>query len=138
VFRLTAFHQTGGFDEKLFFAEDLHLMLRLSLLGPWRYAAGNAVTRRLECGEQVVPQSRRYRERAAIRARMLERFLQEEGGSQALPADRWRPHLAHLWYQAGRKLRRADKDLRPRDCYRRALALNPRHLRARLAVFTGP
>jgi len=131
VIRAKTFRQVGGFDVQLRFAEDYDLMLRLSLRGPWQYVPGAPLVRRLWCGETELAQSTRYHDGTWRRARMLEAFAHEHGADAALGDSRWRAHLAHTWYRAGRSLLPLQRFDDARESFAHALAHNPLHLRAR-------
>jgi hypothetical protein len=134
-----AFRNIGGFDPNLVSGEDYHLLLRLSLLGPWQYVTGAPLTRRLNVnavfgGEPSL--SEKFADHALTWTQMLDRFIHEEGGAAAIPEPLWRRKLGHLWFRAGRKLVALDRRAEAAQCFQRALEINPRHWRARWRILT--
>jgi glycosyltransferase involved in cell wall biosynthesis len=140
VMRTTAFQTLGGFNTSMMAGEeDYHFALRLSLLGRWTYVPGAPLIKRMGTsavtgGEPSL--GRKFAERTMIRARMMERFIREEGGGAVMPEQTWRRWLAHLWYRAGRRLLELNRNQEAGECFRRALELWPRHLRARWRALT--
>lgn len=135
--RTKAFQRIGGFDSNLRFAEDYHFLLRLSLLGSWLYAPGAPLKRRMQCNDGEPAQSKKFDDRALIRAQMIDRFIHQDGGASAVDENLWRPRLAHLWHRAGRSLLKLQRRSEASDCFNRAVALNPLHLRARWRAMTA-
>ncbi len=134
VFLASTFHETGGYDPALLYGEDHHLMLKLSLRGKWAYVPGDPVTVRKEnrdaagAADQL---SRTVADRRHQLARMLQRFIDEEGGREAVPARLWRPRLSRQWMHAGRQLAAMGRGAEAADCFRRAVEANPWSLAAR-------
>ncbi len=134
VFRAAAFDKVGGYDPNERIAEDYQLILRLSLLGPWRHIPGEAVTvrRGFSQATDFAPQSSRaYADRRYRLARVLDKFVHEDGGAAVVPERVWRRRVGRLWYSAARQLGadgRADEKM---TCLRRALSCLPWHGRAR-------
>lgn len=135
VFRRRAFEQAGAFDPRWPTGQDYDLMLRVSLLGRWLHIPGTPLTTRnhLEVltGSGEPPLSRKYADRLFRRVQMLDRFILEGGGRQAVPERLWRRRLSRLWFRAAGKLRALGRREDTRTCLRRTLALRPWHLRAR-------
>lgn len=135
VFRRSAFEQAGAFDARWPTGQDYDLMLRVSLLGRWLHLPGAPLTTRnhleVVTGSGEPPLSRKYADRLFRRVQMLDRFIFECGGRQAVPEGLWRRRLASLWYRAAGKLRALGRPDDARTCLRRTLDLRPWHLRAR-------
>ena len=138
VIRASAFFQLSGFDRQWPTGQDYDLMLRLSLLGPWLYVAGEPVTTRnhLEIlyGGGEPPLSLKYADRAFRRVQMLDQFIHKAGGMAVVPDSVWRPRLVEFWYRAGRKLLALKRPEDAAKCFRRTLEFCPRHLRARVRL----
>jgi glycosyltransferase involved in cell wall biosynthesis len=133
VVRRGAFDEVGGYDEGQPCGEDYQLMLRLSLRGPWLHVPGAPVTARrgFEAASDDGPRlSKQYADRRLYLARMLERFIHEEGGAGALRKRVWRRRLGRMWYAAARRLP-PDRRGEAAACIARALENLPWHLRAR-------
>jgi glycosyltransferase involved in cell wall biosynthesis len=131
--RRSAFDQVGGYDDGQLCGEDYQLMLRLSLRGPWLYVPGEPVTARrgFDAASDDAPRlSKQYADRRLHLARMLERFIHEDGGVEALPERDWRRRLGRMWYAAARRLPPDRRD-EAVACFGRALDNLPWHLRAR-------
>jgi glycosyltransferase involved in cell wall biosynthesis len=126
--RARAFADAGGFEPDLTFAEDYLLELRLSLRGTWIHLPGRPVTYRLRLGEtrgeeaSLAFADRRPR---LAKARILERFLVDEGGHRAVPDSIWRRALARAWFKAGQETYRAGERAESRACFTRGIALKP-------------
>ena len=139
AFRASAFRQAGGFDAQWPTGQDYDLMLRISLLGPWRHLPGPPLTTRnhLEVltGAGEPPLSRKYPDRAYRRVQMLDRFITQLGGAAVVPKQCWRPHLGLLWMRAGCRLRELHRDAEALACFDRALELQPRAIKPRLFRF---
>jgi tetratricopeptide (TPR) repeat protein len=109
-------------------------MLRLSLRGPWVHMPGDPIRirRGSATGEQVPQLSKRYAHRRYILAKVLDQFIQEEGGAEVIPESLWHRRLGRVWYSAGRQLHALGRHDEAAECFRLAAERNPRHLRARL------
>lgn len=134
VVRTRPFHEVGGFPPDQVGVEDFPHELRLSLLGDWVHLAGVPVRYRLRVGEgrgeqkSLAFSNRRPRR---SKARNLDRFLHEEGGSAAVAERVWRPALARCWFKAGQEALRFDELPESRAAFARAIELSPLHLRYR-------
>lgn len=139
AFRASAFRHTGGFDSQWPTGQDYDLMLRISLLGPWKHIPGPPLTTRnhLEVlnGTGEPPLSRKYPDRAYRRVQMLDRFITQLGGATVVPEQTWRPHLGLLWMRAGCRLRELHRNAEAIACFDRAVELHPRAIKARLFRF---
>jgi glycosyltransferase involved in cell wall biosynthesis len=140
VVRMDAFRLAGGYDTSLKYKDDTDLYLRMSLVGPWVYVPGIAVTLRRNTAHLGGPQHLTHKSipnRLEL-ATMLERFILERGGGQAIPERIWRPHLSRLWFRLGRELASAGQRPQAAWCFRRSTQLDPRRLRAWLRrIATG-
>ncbi|MFM1769437.1 MAG: hypothetical protein RJA22_1966 [Verrucomicrobiota bacterium] len=142
VFRRSAFTQAGAFDPRWPTGQDYDLMLRVSLLGRWLHLPGAPLTTRnhleVVTGSGEPPLSRKYADRVFRRVQMLDRFIFECGGRQAVPERLWRRRLSVLWHRAARKLLDLGRTDDARTCLQRTLALRPWHLPARLRLLRLP
>ncbi|NBC97306.1 MAG: glycosyltransferase [Deinococcus-Thermus bacterium] len=139
--RLSAFDRAGGYDAAYHTGEDYHLLLRISLLGPWLHLPGEPVTVRRRGARpelEAAQQSKRFADRRLVRARMLDRFIMHDGGREAVRPRLWRGRLGRMWHTAGRQLAALGRPEQARDCFGRAVAVCPWHLRARLRLWTTP
>ena len=130
-----SFSKVGGFDARWKFFEDQDLFLRLSLLGPWVYVPGAPVVFRQEIsavfgGPLHLTDQLGNAEGSEMQADLLERFLHEHGGAEAVPARGQRRCLGNVWHLAGKQWLhqgRPDEALR---CFARALEARPFALRS--------
>jgi GT2 family glycosyltransferase len=137
--RAAAFHRLGGYDPALRSGSDYHLLLRISLLGPWLHLPGAPVTVRRGAASAAPHASTAPSDRRLSRARTMHRFLLEQGGAAALPERLWRRRLGGLWYHAGRQMLDQGRRAEARECFTQAIEIDPRHLRARLRrLAAGP
>jgi len=129
------FRAVGGFREHLRTAEDLDLMLRLSLRGPWLYVPGTVARYRHRLGEtrgEAPSLGHHHADRRRTRAEVLEDFLVEARRHRPDLTTEIRDLVGRQWARAGRQLwgeRRAAEAAR---CFDRALAARPLDLRSRL------
>jgi hypothetical protein len=135
VVRLAAFRAVGGFDEGLCAGEeDYHLALKLSLRGRFVHVAGEPVTKRdhttVVTGGDLSLVAKSV-DHLLCRARMLDRFICEEGGASVVPGRAWRPRVGRLWVRAGRAMAKLGRDRDARLCFERAVAIRPWDIRAR-------
>jgi glycosyltransferase involved in cell wall biosynthesis len=124
IYRARAIRQLGGFDETLLTGQDLDLFLQLSLLGPWRYAAGMTVTIRRDISlsrREEMNLSDKYPDRLCRWVRIEENFVECKGGRSALPVQLFRAKLSWDWYRAGKELLRQGQVSSARHCLRRAV-----------------
>ncbi|MFW6059992.1 MAG: glycosyltransferase family A protein [Phycisphaeraceae bacterium] len=137
VYRRAAFDEVGGYDPAMRCGEeDYHMHLRVSLLGAWLHLPGEPVRYRQHTVDSPDPQqqlSRRCQDRRLRLARMMERFVEQEGGAQAMAGSAWRRRLGRVWHSAGRQLRKLERPDEAAACFERAVAWAPWHLRARLS-----
>jgi glycosyltransferase involved in cell wall biosynthesis len=132
--RTRLFHEAGGFDPNEVGVEDYPLELRLSLLGTWIHLPGAPVRFRLRAGEKrgehksLAFSNRRPRR---SKAKNLDRFLSDEGGSAALPARVWRRALARCWFKAGQEALLCGEHDESRAAFARAVEVSPWHPRYR-------
>ncbi len=136
--RADAFWRVRGFDPEIMTGEDLHLMLRLSLLGPWICLPGVHVTYRdalRDTHDEEGSLGRKYADRRVKRAYTLDRFIFEEGGRAEISETVWRRRLSAKWYAAGRHLRITERPEQGLEAFRRSLELSPWNLRARLGLW---
>jgi len=137
--RLDAFDRAGGYDNAYHIGEDYHLLLRVSLLGPWLHLPGEPVTVRRRGSQpelEAAQQSKRFADRRLVRARMLDQFIMRDGGREAVRSGVWRRRLGRMWHTAGRQLAGLGRTAEARDCFRRAVEVCPWHLRARVRAWT--
>jgi len=135
VLSAAAFREVGGFESPMQYGEDFLLYLRLSVRGAWLHVPGEPVAYRVGIGETVGETgslSLAHAERRLTWARIMERFLVEEGGAEALPAAVWRHHLGRAWFKAGQELQAAGDRERARASLDRAVELRPWWPRPRL------
>jgi glycosyltransferase involved in cell wall biosynthesis len=140
LFRSRFFDKIGGFASWFgrHTGEDYHLMLRISLLGPWHHAAGIRVTYRHRYAEfkgEEPPLSHKHDGRRLVRAQSMHGFIHEEGGAQAVPAALWKKKLGRLWFSAGKEMKGLGDHAKARECFDRALEFQPWRIRARIQRF---
>lgn len=126
--RASAFHKVGGFDPSLIVGEDYMFLLRVTLLGRWAYLPGDPVLLRKgsgTAGDEATHLSDALVDRRRNYARLVDRFIHELGGSEAIPASVWRPHVGKLWYKAGRRMSELRRYDEARQCFRRAVEIHP-------------
>jgi glycosyltransferase involved in cell wall biosynthesis len=137
VIRASALREAGGFDEALETAEDLDLMLRLSLLGAWRWVREVQVAYRHRLGDvrgEARALGHQHADRRRTRALVLEGFLERAGAR--LPAARasLREAVGRHWAKAGRQLAREGRADEAKECFRRAIVYRPLDVRSRWAL----
>lgn len=134
VIRAAQFRAVGGYDPAQPCGEDYQLMLRLSLRGAWKHVPGNPVIVRRDVSDGAVRQagslSKQYNDRRWRLARMMDQFIFQGGGKQAVAGWVWRRRLGRLWYSAGRQLLELNRRREAADSFRRAVRVMPWHLRA--------
>lgn len=142
VVRRWAYEKVGGYDVENMYWEDYQLLMRLSLLGPWKYSPGKPVTFRVNghFHENEAPHmGRLHPDRPWYRAKVYEQFIHGDGAKEVVPESIWRPRLAKLWYRAGRKFIILEDRAKAHDCFNRALSWQPGHIKARFwAMRTWP
>lgn len=148
VYRASVFDAVGGFEAGRACGEDYQLQLRLSLHGRWRVVPGEPVVCRRHAeptadettentnqnGEHL---SKRDDDRRLHRARFIDAFIHDEGGCDVVPASVIRRRMGGLWHSAGRSLLKQDRHDEAMECFRKALAYQPLHFRARMRVWMG-
>lgn len=129
VLRASVFHAVGGYDPAMRTGQDWQLMLRMSLRGPWLHVRGAPVTYRLGMSTLVLDEadnlSATYSDSRFRRVQMLERFVLEEGGKDAVERPVWVQVLAQRWYKAGRQFMKHQRPLEARKCFMRSLYWKP-------------
>ncbi len=138
VLRASAFFAEGGFVPALQTAEDLDLMLRLSLRGAWLHVASTTVTYRHRYAEmrgEAPALAHWHADRRRTRAEVLEQFLARDDVREAVPTDVGRRMLGQLWSKAGRQLRAVGRRAEADDCFRHALRARPLDVRSRLRLW---
>jgi GT2 family glycosyltransferase len=136
VMRAAIFHTVGGFDETLPNAQDYNLFLRMSLHGHWMFVPGLQVIRRNYLDElyggapQITQHATPQVGNLLVQAKMLERFIHEQGGRAVIPGYIWRRKLSRVWYSVGCLLRTRGQTIEARDCYLRAIRACPWHVKA--------
>jgi hypothetical protein len=75
--------------------------------------------------------SHQYPDRRLNRAKMMHRFIFEEGGRERVPAPVWRRKLGALWYKAGRQMLDLGRHADAATCFERAVEVQPWSPRAR-------
>jgi glycosyltransferase involved in cell wall biosynthesis len=132
--RRADFERVGGYDERVLYGEDMQMMMRVSLLGAWRFAAGAPVIVRqgkeVHTGE-APHMSELHPERSWWNAWVFDRFIFQDGGAEVVPAHEYLPVLARLWYRAGQKYLKLGEPGRARPCFDRCLELRPLHIKSR-------
>jgi glycosyltransferase involved in cell wall biosynthesis len=142
LFRAEAVGSLNGYDEKLATGEDAELFLRLSLLGPWMYAAGQPVAFRTGLAQSHGEQSnvsRHNPENNLVWAQIYEGFIRSYSPSHLISAREVRFHLAKRWYRAGRQLAATGRFGESLQCYRRSCSWrnwNKAWLHLAVACFT--
>jgi glycosyltransferase involved in cell wall biosynthesis len=135
VVRARVFRELGGFDVRMRAGEeDYHLALRLSLRGRFIHVAGAPVIKRNHLSALTggaISVVARADDHLYWRARMLDRFIHEEGGAAVVPARLWRKRVGHLWVRAGRDLEGLGRAGQAAECFQRAIQLRPWDLAAR-------
>lgn len=138
VIRAEAFRRVGGFSERLDTAEDLDLMLRLSLLGRWRHVPATEVEYRHRLGEtwgEAPSLGHEHEDRRRTRAQVLEDFASEVASTRPDLVSPLQRLTAAQWERAGRQLMRAGRRREALPCFERSLALRPMAWRARAAAW---
>lgn len=136
VIRVEDFAAIGGFDEQLETAEDLDLMLRLSLRGRWVYVAETAATYRHRLGDarsEAPALGHHHFDRRRTRARVLDAFRERVAASRPELATVLRGLAARQWARAGRQLAGQRRYRDAIDCFDRSLEIAPMQTRARWA-----
>lgn len=137
VIRASALLAAGGFDEALETAEDLDLMLRLSLLGAWRWVPEVQIAYRHRLGDvrgEARSLGHHHADRRRTRALVLERFLEREGERLLAFRSTLREEVGRHWAKAGRQLAREGRKDEANECFRRAVAYRPLDVRSRWAL----
>ena len=137
IFRASFFHQINGFAHDIPSGEDMHMMLRINMLGPWLHVPGPVVIYRHNYAQTVgeePPLSHSIPNRRLGRAMNLQRFIFEDGGKAVVPQRVWKKRLAALWFKAGKQQLQNKCPEKSRACFKKALALQPWHLRARFLL----
>lgn len=98
-YRRELIDRAGGYDERLRTCEDYELYLRLSLLTPLT-PLGKPTGLRRRHATNISRQSGHSR---LLQAMILQRFIDRQGGRNAVPADVVRRRLGKLYYAAGRQ-----------------------------------
>jgi GT2 family glycosyltransferase len=138
VFRAAAVRAAGGFDPALHTAEDLDLMLRVSLLGEWLYVPGALMVYRHRLAEargEAPALAHWHADRRRTRAEVVERFLARGEIRGVVPERVRRRAVGRLWAKAGRQLRVAGHASEARQCFRRALRARPFDVRSLLGAW---
>jgi hypothetical protein len=132
VVRGDLFRKLGGYDQTLTCSEDYDLHLRLSLEGRWAYVPGLKVQIRRATGVDQVTAHHLTEIRdvriATQRTMMLERFVCELGGYQAMPRRVWRTALARQWLGLAALLREGGHGPEAGWCSLRAVKCAPWNL----------
>jgi len=126
--RTSAFHKAGGFDQSLIVGEDYMFLLRVTLLGRWAHLPGDPVLLRKgsgTAGGEATHLSDALDDRRRNYARLVDHFIHDLGGIDAIPASIWRPHVGTLWYKAGRRMSELRRYDEARQCFRRAVEIHP-------------
>lgn len=135
VVRRSAFHEIGGFDERLRTAEDLDLMLRLSRRGSWLYCGATKARYRHRLGEsrgEAPALGHQHDDRRRTRADVLDSFFRAVANEDPSLARVVRAAAGRQWSRAGRQLVRAGRSAEALEAFDRAVALRPFDLLARV------
>jgi len=127
VCRRWAVRKINGFEAASQPGEAHQFLLRLSLIGPWCYMRGLPIIYRCvrDDSQDDGPYSRKYAQRLLIRAQLSDDLITREGGDRAISAHLWRPHLARMWYRAGRRSIKLGNVEAAQYCFHRATQLRP-------------
>ena len=127
VCRRWAVNRVNGFESASQPGEAHQFLLRLSLIGKWCYMPGEPIIYRCvgTGGQDDGPYSKKYMQRLLIRAQLSDDLVTREGGDRAIGAHIWRPHLARMWYRAGRRSVKLGNIQAARRCFQRATQLRP-------------
>ena len=127
VCRRWAVNRVNGFEAASQPGEAHQFLLRLSLIGKWCYMPGEPIVYRCvgAGGQDDGPYSRQYAQRLLIRAQLSDDLVTREGGDRAISAHLWRPHLARMWYRAGRQSVKLGNIDAAWHCFLRATQLQP-------------
>lgn len=141
VVRGADFRATGGFDESLETAEDLDLMLRLSVRGAWIHVAETSAFYRHRLGEtrgEAASLGHLHTDRRRTRAEVLDAFRSNvESADPGLARD-LRKVVGRQWARAGRQLQQEGRGGEAAECFDRAIAAWPLDLRSRWArLYSG-
>ena len=134
IVKRTAYDQVGGYDPNEKCGEDYQLFLRISLLGKWCHVPGQPVMvrRNLEAQKQSAPQlSRQFADRRLRLARILDRFIQADGGKAIVPEKVWKKRVGRLYFAAGRLAIKHKDFATAREALDKAHSYLPGHLRTR-------
>lgn len=124
VVRGKTFRQVGRYDETMINGEDWKLLLHLSLRGRWLHVPGDPVTVRLGICKTRNEESHlqlRGNDRYIAWARMIDRFIQHDGGKHAIRRSVYSHRLASRWYSLGRSLMRNGRMQLARECFGRSV-----------------
>lgn len=136
IVRGADFRVVGGFDETLQTAEDLDLMLRLSVRGEWLYVAETFAFYRHRLGEargEAASLGHLHADRRRTRAEVLGAFRSAVAGENPGLERDLRKLVGRQWARAGRQLHEEGRDDEAVECFDRAIAARPMDLRARWA-----
>lgn len=110
-----------AYDENLAAADGAGLFLRLSLSGPWLYAAGQPVMFRPKAPVEGDASSlTHYPTDDLAWAQVCEDFIHTHNVSRFISPYEVRFHLAKRWYRAGRQLATSGRFDEAMKCYRRS------------------
>jgi hypothetical protein len=110
-----------GHDASLAVADGAGLMLRLSVSGPWLYAAGKPALFRVKTAQRGAPGGPGHGPPDCLAwAEVCEDFIHSHSVRQFMTPREVRFHLARRWYRAGRQLAASDRFDAALRCYRRS------------------
>lgn len=133
MIRMSAYRESGGYDQTLKFKDDVDLYLRVSMLGAWAFVPNLSVTLRRNTNAMHDAPKHLTEKSVPNRLEMvsvLERFMNERGGDRAIPARIWKKQIARLWFRLGRDYLDAGSKKEANESFRRATELNPIQIRA--------
>ena len=130
----SVYQAIGGYDPSEKCGEDYQLFLRISLKGKWCHVPGQPVLvrRGLQTDTDGAGQlSRQFDDRRLRLARILDRFIHEDGGKEIVPDKVWKARVGRLYFAAGRlAMKQKNHDI-ARQALQKAHRFLPQHLRTR-------
>jgi len=124
VLRADVFRFVGRYDEEMPSGEDWKLYLHVSMRGRWLHVPGDPVTVRFgrcatrsEEGHLQLQGENRY----LTWVRMIDKFVEQEGGKRAMRRSVYSHRLASRWYSLGRSLMTSGRIPVARECFRRSI-----------------
>lgn len=134
VIKRSVYQAIGGYDPNEKCGEDYQLFLRISLKGQWCHVPGQPVMvrRGLQSSTDGAAQlSRQFDDRRLRLAKILDRFIHDDGGKDVVDEHVWKKRVGRLYFAAGRTaLKQQNHDV-AKQALEKAKTYLPGHLRTR-------